>query len=80
VVVGIDELDQKPDGPDLVHQTGVTFPSGYDHDGAVGHSWAVNGLPITVFIAPTGRLVAYHRGQLNAAQFDALVSRLEAAR
>jgi cytochrome c biogenesis protein CcmG/thiol:disulfide interchange protein DsbE len=80
LVVGVDELDQKPDGPDLVRQAGVTFPSGYDHDGAVGRSWAVNGLPITVFIAPTGRLVAYHRGQLNAAQFDALVRRLEAAR
>jgi len=80
LIVGVDELDQKPDGPDLMHQAGVTFPSGYDHDGAVGRSWAVNGLPITVFIAPTGRLVAYHRGQLNAAQFDALVRRLEAAR
>jgi len=80
LVVGVDELDQKPAGPDLVRQTGVTFPSGYDHDGAVGRSWAVNGLPITVFIAPTGRVVAYHRGQLNRPQLDALVSRLEGAR
>jgi thiol-disulfide isomerase/thioredoxin len=80
LVVGVDELDQKPGGPDLVRQAGVTFPSGYDHDGAVGRSWAVNGLPITAFIAPTGRVVAYHRGQLNRPQLDALVSRLEAAR
>jgi peroxiredoxin len=80
LVVGVDELDQRPAGPDLVHQAGVTFPSGYDHDGAVGRSWGVNGLPITVFITATGRLVAYHRGQLNRPQFDALVTRLEAAR
>jgi thiol-disulfide isomerase/thioredoxin len=80
LVVGVDELDQKPAGPDLVRQAGVTFPAGYDHDGAVGRSWTVNGLPITVFIAPTGRVVAYHRGQLNRSQFDGLVQRLEAAR
>jgi cytochrome c biogenesis protein CcmG, thiol:disulfide interchange protein DsbE len=79
-VVGVDELDQKPAGPGLIRQTGVTFPSGYDHDGAVGRTWAVNGLPITVFITGAGRLVSYHRGQLNRAQFDALVQRLRAAR
>ena len=78
LVVGVDELDQKPAGPDLVHSAGVTFPAGYDHDGAVGRSWGVNGLPITVVIAGTGRVVAYHRGQVNASQFDALVRRLEA--
>ena len=79
LVVGVDELDQKPAGPDLVHTAGVTFPAGYDHDGSVGRAWAVNGLPITVFMTGTGRVVAYHRGQVNASQFDALVRRLEAA-
>jgi len=79
VVVGVDEQDQKPAGPDLVRSSGVTFPSGYDHDGTVGRSWAVNGLPITAFITPTGRVVAYHRGELKAAQLDALVARLRAA-
>jgi peroxiredoxin len=79
-VIGVDELDQRPDGPDLVRRTGVTFPSGYDHDGAVGRHWAVDGLPITAFIAPDGRVVAYHRGELDAAQLDVLVHRLVAAR
>jgi peroxiredoxin len=79
LVVGVDELDQKPAGPDLVHSSGVTFPSGYDHDGGVGRSWAVNGLPITAFISPTGRVIAYHRGELKAPQLAALVARLRAA-
>lgn len=79
-VVGVDELDQKPDGPDMVHQLGVTFPSGYDHDGDVGRRWAVNGLPITVFIAPDGRVVDYHRGELRPAELTRLVGRLAPAR
>ena len=78
-VLGIDEMDQRPDGPDLVRRTGVTFPSGYDHDGAVGRRWAVDGLPITAFITPGGRVVAYHRGELDQAQLDVLVHRLVAA-
>jgi cytochrome c biogenesis protein CcmG, thiol:disulfide interchange protein DsbE len=79
VVVGVDELDQRPDGPDLVRRTGVTFPSGFDHDGSVGRQWLLDGLPVTVFIAPDGRVVAYHRGQLDQATLDGLVRRLTAA-
>jgi thiol-disulfide isomerase/thioredoxin len=76
VVVGVDELDQRPDGPDLVRRTGVTFPSGFDHDGSVGRRWNVDGLPITVFIAPDGRIVSYHRGQLDQGTLDRLVRQL----
>ncbi|HEY2430285.1 MAG TPA: TlpA disulfide reductase family protein [Acidimicrobiales bacterium] len=79
VVVGVDELDHRPDGPDMVRRAGVTFPAGYDHDGSVGRRWLVDGLPITVFIAPDGRVVAYHRGQLRQPQLDVLVRRLVAA-
>jgi len=78
-VVGVDELDQRPDGPDLVRRTGVTFPSGYDHDGSVGRAWAVDGLPVTAFITASGQVVAYHRGELDRSQLDGLVHRLEAA-
>jgi len=77
-VVGVDELDQRPDGPDIVRAAGVTFPAGYDHDGSVGQKWHIDGLPITVFIAPDGRVVAYHRGQLSQHQLDGLVRRLAA--
>ena len=79
-VVGVDEMDQRPDGQDLVRRTGVTFPSGFDHDGSVGQRYAIDGLPINVFIAPDGRVVAYHRGQLDRGQLDDLMRRLAAAR
>jgi thiol-disulfide isomerase/thioredoxin len=79
VVVGVDELDQRPDGPNLVRRTGVTFANGFDHDGSVGRRWDVDGLPVTVFIAADGRIVSYHRGQLDAATLDRLVGRLTSA-
>jgi cytochrome c biogenesis protein CcmG/thiol:disulfide interchange protein DsbE len=75
-VVGVDELDQKPDGPDMVRQLHVTFPAGYDHDGSVGQKWDLDGLPITVFIAPDGQVVDYHRGQLGQRELATLVARL----
>jgi thiol-disulfide isomerase/thioredoxin len=76
VVVGVDEQDQGPDGRDLVRRAGVTFPSGFDHDGSVGRRWDVDGLPITVFIAPSGRIVSYHRGQLDQGTLDRLARQL----
>jgi cytochrome c biogenesis protein CcmG/thiol:disulfide interchange protein DsbE len=78
-VVGVDELDQRPDGPDLVRSTRVTFPTGFDHDGSVGQKYDIDGLPINVFIAPDGRIVSYHRGQMDAGQLDHLVDHLLAA-
>ncbi|GAC1537348.1 MAG: hypothetical protein NVS3B12_21240 [Acidimicrobiales bacterium] len=78
-VIGIDFLDQRADALDLLGQTRVTFPTGYDHDGEVGRRWGVDGLPVTVFIAPGGRVVAYHRGELRRSELSGLVRRLEAA-
>jgi cytochrome c biogenesis protein CcmG, thiol:disulfide interchange protein DsbE len=75
-VIGVDELDQRPDGPELVRRTGVTFPAGFDHDGSVGKAYGIDGLPITVFVSADGRVVNYHRGALSARQLDTLVRRL----
>lgn len=73
-VVGVDVLDQRVDAQDLLAASRVTFPAGYDHDGAVGARWGVNGLPVTVFIGSDGRVVHYHRGQLGASELDRLAA------
>ena len=75
-VVGVDVMDQRPDATALLAATGVTFPAGFDHDGTVANRWGVQGLPVTVMVAPDGRVVAYHRGQLGRAALDVLVARL----
>jgi thiol-disulfide isomerase/thioredoxin len=78
-VVGVDVLDQRPDAQQLMQQAGVTFPSGYDHDGTVSERWGIVGLPVTVFIAPDGRVVSFHRGELKQHQLDDLLHRLARA-
>jgi cytochrome c biogenesis protein CcmG/thiol:disulfide interchange protein DsbE len=78
-VVGIDVLDQRTDALTLLKQTGVTFPAAFDHDGATSQKWGIVGLPVTVFVAPDGRIVSYRRGQLDAHTLDGLVARLERA-
>ena len=76
-VVGIDVLDQRPDALALLKLTGVTFPTAFDHDGTASQKWGVDGLPVTVFAAPDGHIVSYHRGQLSAHALAVLVDRLE---
>lgn len=73
-VVGVDVFDQRADAQDLLAASRVTFPAGFDHDGAVGARWGVNGLPVTVFIGSDGRIVHYHRGQLEASELDRLAA------
>lgn len=75
-VVGIDVLDQRPDAVSLLRQAGVTFPAAFDHDGSVSARWGVVGLPVTVFAAADGRIIAYHRGELRSTQLTQLIGRL----
>jgi cytochrome c biogenesis protein CcmG/thiol:disulfide interchange protein DsbE len=74
-VVGIDVLDQRSDAQALLAHAGVTFPSGFDHDGTVSQRWGVVGLPVTVFVSADGRVVAYHKGPLTRAQLAAFIAR-----
>jgi cytochrome c biogenesis protein CcmG/thiol:disulfide interchange protein DsbE len=78
-VVGVDVLDQRPDAEALMRQAGVSFPAGFDHDGTVSQRWGVVGLPVTVFVAPDGHIVSYHRGELRARQLGDLLKGLARA-
>jgi thiol-disulfide isomerase/thioredoxin len=76
-VVGIDVLDQRPDALTLLKQSRATFPAGFDHDGSASQKWGIDGLPVTVFVAPDGHIVSYHRGQLDQRALEVLVDKLE---
>jgi cytochrome c biogenesis protein CcmG, thiol:disulfide interchange protein DsbE len=75
-VVGVDMQDNRDLATHLLSDADVTFPAGYDPDRSVSAQWQVDGLPVTVFIAPDGRVVDYHRGQLSAADLSGRVDRL----
>jgi thiol-disulfide isomerase/thioredoxin len=75
-VVGVDMQDNRDLATHLLSDAGATFPAGYDPDRAVSQRWLVDGLPVTVFITADGRVIDYHRGQLDAAGLSARVNRL----
>ena len=75
-VVGVDVQDNRDLANQLLHGAGVGFATGYDPDHSVSDRWGVDGLPITVFIAPDGAVVNYHRGELSSAQLAATTAHL----
>jgi cytochrome c biogenesis protein CcmG/thiol:disulfide interchange protein DsbE len=77
-VRGVDIQDNRDLAAQLLSDSHVGFPSGYDPTLAVGGPWGITGLPVTVFIAAGGSIVDYHRGQLDRSAIDALFASLVA--
>jgi thiol-disulfide isomerase/thioredoxin len=73
--VGVDDMDNQGDAAILLSNAGVTFPTGFDNDGAVSAKWRVSGLPVNVLVAADGRVLDYHRGQLDQAQLDQMLQK-----
>jgi len=51
----------------FLHSVGVSEPTGFDGDGAVGRLYGVSVLPVTVFIRPDGSIEGKYLGQTDAA-------------
>ena len=75
-VIGVDVQDNRDLAAQLLSDAKVDFPAGYDPRRDVSGAWGVDGLPVTVFIAPDGNIVDYHRGQLRSGDLDRRVKGL----
>ena len=75
-VLGVDVQDNRGLATQLLTDAKATFPAGYDPGRDVSGAWGVDGLPVTVFIAPDGTVIDYHRGQLRAGDLDRRVKTL----
>lgn len=74
--LGVDHQDNERAALDLLADTGVRFPSGYDPEGKVATSFGLLGMPTTLFIDAEGRLLDRHMGELTQAQLEASINRL----
>jgi cytochrome c biogenesis protein CcmG/thiol:disulfide interchange protein DsbE len=74
--LGVDHQDNERAALELVAETGVRFPSGYDPDGKVATSYGLFGMPTTLFVDAQGRLLDKHTGELTQAQLEASINRL----
>jgi cytochrome c biogenesis protein CcmG/thiol:disulfide interchange protein DsbE len=74
--VGVNHQDSRRLARRLLAETGVTYPAGYDPDGTTAVAYRIVGMPTTVFIAPDGRLLASHAGEISAEDLRATIRRL----
>lgn len=73
--LGIDHQDDRKGGLDLLADTGVRFPSGYDPEGKVARAYGLLGMPSTLFVSPDGVLLEAHTGEMSEAQLVRAVER-----
>jgi thiol-disulfide isomerase/thioredoxin len=65
--VGIDEEDTRGAALSFLHHAGVTYPSGFDGNGAVARAFLLEGTPTTYFISH-GRMLDFHTGRMTKKQ------------
>lgn len=71
--LGVAHQDRREDALDLIAETGVTYPTGYDPAGDVARSYGLYGMPTTVFIAADGEILATRTGELDASDLEAAI-------
>jgi hypothetical protein len=62
--VGIDEEDTRAAAIRFIHRVGVTYPSGFDPQGAAATDFRINGTPTTYFISH-GKMLDFYEGRLT---------------
>ena len=63
--VGVDVADRASAARAFATQAGVTYPLAADRSGSVAGRYAVTGLPYTVVVGPTGKILVRHPGTLT---------------
>ena len=66
VIVGVDALDQEPDGQTFAKQYGITYTNGFDDKGSVAVDYGISGMPETFVVGPSGKLVGKFYGAITS--------------
>jgi peroxiredoxin len=70
VIIGVDVAqDQEPAARDFVERYKLTFPVGHDTSGEIASRYAVQNAPTISFVDKTGKLAAWHVGELSEGEF-----------
>jgi len=69
--LGIDSNDTSKGAMAFLAQVHVTYPVASDPHGDLAASYGLVGLPITVFVSPSGKVLGRHIGQLSAGALQA---------
>lgn len=77
--IGVDVRDIRADAVALMDEADVSFPSGWDPRSEVARSYGAIGMPLTVFVAPGGRVTAVQQGPISHRELRDQLDLLEEA-
>ena len=73
--LGVNHQDGRRAALELVAETGISYPSGYDPDGRVARELGLFGMPTTFFVDGEGRIVGQRTGELSRAELERSIER-----
>lgn len=74
--VGVNHQDNREGALELLSDTGVRYPSGFDPDGKVAASYGLFGMPTTLFISDQGAVLERRTGEISEKELLAIIERL----
>lgn len=75
-LIGIDVSDDTASARAVTRQAGTSYPLAVDAGGSVAGRYRISGLPYTVILDPTGRVVIRHPGAFTAEQLEYVLDSL----
>jgi thiol-disulfide isomerase/thioredoxin len=73
--LGVSQSDSRSASIQLAHQTGITYPAGFDASGRFFNAWGSFGMPTTVFIRAGGEIAYVYSGGIDEATLRSLIAR-----
>ncbi len=73
--LGVSQGDARDASRKLAGETGITYPTAFDSEGALYRWFGGLSMPVTVFIAPGGQIKEVHTGALDPAGLQERITR-----
>ena len=74
--LGVNHQDSRRLALELVEETGVSYPSGYDPKGSVAAAYGLFGMPTTLFISPGGEILGRRTGEMSRKDLEETIERM----
>lgn len=74
--VGVNHQDNRQDARDFAASVGVAYASGFDPRGETAKRIGLRGMPTTLFVDQTGRILEQRTGEISRASLDSTILRL----
>ena len=74
--VGVNHQDNRQDARDFAASVGVAYASGFDPRGETAKRIGLRGMPTTLFVDETGRILEQRTGEISRTGLDSTILRL----